>query len=142
MTCGDFGGRNAHGEPCQRAAGWGRDAMTGKCMYHARSRPRTAPSEDSDAPEPPEGLSDQAAGVWRAVLDGWVLAPEEELVLQGALEAWDTYLEARALLQRDGAVVQGDGNLKRHPAALVARDAFRDYRAALRELGIESLPEA
>lgn len=32
--CGDYGGTTDAGEPCQRDAGWGRDADTGECSDH------------------------------------------------------------------------------------------------------------
>lgn len=141
MKCGDFGGETAKGNPCTRAAGWGCDASTGRCKHHRRDAPARAVDSGGEAPDAPPNLSDQARKVWAAVVEEFALAPEALLVLQGALESWDTYREARARLDRDGAVVEGEGAMKRHPAALVARDAFRDYRAALRELGVESLPE-
>lgn len=107
-------------------------------MYHANSAPRAA-GEPRDVPDPPPGLSDDAAEVWRALLGSWVLGAEERLILRGALEAWDLYQETRAQLRREGSVLVAEsGSVKRHPAALVARDAFREYRDAIRQLGLES----
>lgn len=142
MRCHEFGGETAKGNPCQRRAGWGRDASGGPCKYHAGAgRQRT---ENGDqVPEPPTGLSEQAAATWRDVLADWVLSSEELLVLQGALESWDLYREARATLRESGPVSRNpeSGNVKRNPAALVARDALRDYRDGIRQLGLEHLEE-
>jgi len=141
MKCGEYGGETAKGRPCQRKAGWGTDASSGRCMYHHEARPRR--SADGGAapppPEPPADLSPEAADVWRAVVAAWILGPEELLVLRGALESWDLYQDARATLRAEGTTIpSGGGGMKRHPAALVGRDAFRDYRSALGELGVST----
>ena len=139
VTCGDYGGKNARGKPCERAAGWGVDASTGPCTYHVTRAPREHATDDDGTSAPPTGLSDQAAGVWCAVLAEWVLGAEELLVLQGALESWDAYTVARAQVKREGPVVTSrSGVAKRHPALLVARDSFRDFRDSFRQLGIDT----
>lgn len=38
-TCGDYGGTNRDGEPCQRAAGWGTAFEDGKCRLHRGTSP-------------------------------------------------------------------------------------------------------
>lgn len=137
--CGDYGGRNARGKPCERAAGWGVDSVTGPCMYHVERSPREHAAGDEGTKAPPAGLSDQAAGVWSAVVAEWVLGAEELLVLEGALESWDTYTVARAQVKREGPVVTSpSGVSKRHPALLVARDSFRDFRDSFRQLGLDT----
>ncbi len=94
---------------------------------------------DEGTSTPPAGLSDQAGGVWSAVLAEWVLGAEELLVLQGALESWDAYTVARALVRREGPVsISRSGVQKRHPALLVARDSFRDFRESFRQLGLDT----
>lgn len=142
MKCGEFGGTTAKGEKCTKPAGWGRDASGGPCKYHVRDG-RQRQEDGDQVPEPPPGLSEQAAETWRAVLEDWVLSSEELLVLQGALESWDLYREARANLRESGPVSRNSdsGAVKRNPAALVARDALRDYRDGIRQLGLEHLPE-
>lgn len=139
--CAEFGGVTAKGKPCTRDAGWGRDASGGPCKHHADpGRPKAG--EDAELPPPPDGLSEQAAETWRAVLSEWVLSAEELLTLQGALESWDAYRQARRVLGEEGPVLEADsGAVKRHPAALVARDALRDYRDGIRQLGLESTIE-
>ena len=139
MKCGDFGGKNARGSPCERSAGWGVDAPAGPCTHHVNRSPREHAATNNGAPAPPTGLSDQAAGVWSAVLAEWLLGSEELLVLEGALECWDTYTVARALVRREGPVsVSLSGVQKRHPALLVARDSFRDFRESFRQLGLDT----
>lgn len=138
MKCGDFGGETARGNPCSRRAGWGTDARTGRCKYH--QAPRRQRAEDETAiPTPPAHLSGQARECWRAILVEYVLGPEELMALEGTLEAWDLYREARTTLREEGHVVAtGSDGMKRHPAVLVARDALRDYRAGIRELGVST----
>lgn len=138
MYCGDYGGENARGKPCERAGGWGTDMLTGRCTYHVERSPRRHAGSDGSA-DPPAGLSDQAAAVWGGVLSEWVLGPEELLVLQGALESWDAYTVARAQVRREGPVTTSkSGVAKRHPAFLVARDSFRDFRESFRQLGLDT----
>lgn len=141
MTCGDFGGETAKGNPCSRRAGWGTDASSGRCKHHqGPSRPRTG--DDAEIPPPPDHLSAQAAECWRAILADYVLGPEELLNLSGTLASWDLYSEARETLREEGAVVAtGSGGMKRHPSVLIARDALRDYRAGIRELGVTTTLE-
>ena len=132
-TCGEQGGVNARGDPCARASGWGvPGSAAGLCMHHREARPR---AKGADAPEPPAGLSAEAATAWRAVLGDWVLDPAEGLILWGALEAWDTYRSARELVLKEGVVVDG----KRHPAALVMRDSFAAFRTGVAQLGLEAI---
>lgn len=38
-TCGDHGGTNRKGEPCERIAGWGTDFSEGKCRQHRGTSP-------------------------------------------------------------------------------------------------------
>jgi len=37
--CGDHGGTNRHGEPCENEAGWGTDFDSGKCRFHRGTSP-------------------------------------------------------------------------------------------------------
>lgn len=137
--CGDYGGVNARRTPCERAAAWGVDAATGPCVYHIERSPREHAASDEGTAAPPPGLSDQAAGVWAAVVAQWVLGGEELLLLQGALESWDTYTIARSQVRREGPVATSQsGVTKRHPALLVARDSFRDFRDSFRQLGLDT----
>lgn len=76
--------------------------------------------------------------MWASIVSSWVLGAEELLLLEGGLRSWDAYLEATAIVAREGAVVITQSGSKRHPAAMVARDAFADYRSAIRQLGVEA----
>lgn len=109
-------------------------------MYHVARAPRLHVASDEGASTTPAGLSNQAAGVWSAVVSKWILGAEELLVLQGALESWDAYTVARAQVKREGPVVTSrSGVSKRHPALLVARDSFRDFRDSFRQLGLDTV---
>lgn len=145
LRCHEFGGETAKGEPCRKPAGWGTDASGGRCKHHRAGRPERdgEAGERPPPPDAPETLSEEAASVWNDVVDRFEFSAEERLVLRGGLESWDIYRAARERLAEEGPVSRNpdSGAVKRNPSALVARDAFRDYRDALRhlELGLEEL---
>jgi len=53
--CGDHGGRNAAGEPCGRAAGWGTPDDTGRCRKHLGTSPDGSSHEGNDNAEGNDG---------------------------------------------------------------------------------------
>lgn len=140
--CGDFGGRTAKGDPCSRAAGWGTDASDGPCKHHQLRGP--ADFDDSDwwdRPEPPETLSVEAQRIWRTVVANWQVGPEALPILRGSLEQFDLYRLAMQTVKTEGMTVVNpeSGNVKRHPAAYVANNAFNSFRLAMKQLGLEPL---
>lgn len=145
MRCHEFGGETAKGAPCERRAGWGRDASSGRCKFHHVGRPEVEVTDGGTyvPPDAPATLSEEAASVWDEVVHRLEFVPEELLVLQGGLEAWDAYRTARARLEREGPVKELEGgSVKRNPAALVARDSFRDFRDMLGHLELGMPDEA
>lgn len=46
--CGDHGGRNADGDPCGNAAGWGTPDDSGKCRHHRGTSPDGSSHEGND----------------------------------------------------------------------------------------------
>lgn len=53
--CGDHGGRNAQGEPCGRAAGWGTPDASGRCRRHRGTSPDGSSHEGNDFAEGNDG---------------------------------------------------------------------------------------
>lgn len=90
-------------------------------------------------PEPPAHLSAESKGRWTEIVAAVEMEAEGLMLLQAALEQWDEYQRARAQLQRDGPTVTNtdSGVIRQHPAALVARDALKAFRLALKDLGIK-----
>jgi hypothetical protein len=60
--------------------------------------------------------------------------PDTRALAELAVEAWDRRLEARALVARDGLVLETAQGRVRHPALAVERDAAVTYLATLRAL--------
>jgi P27 family predicted phage terminase small subunit len=86
--------------------------------------------------EPPRHLKAAARRIWRSLMEDYSLDDAAGLsLLQAACEAFQRAQEARARLDKDGAVIADRfGQLKAHPAAAVERDARGQMIAALRVL--------
>lgn len=96
------------------------------------------PLEAVEAPDPPSHLSEEAAALWRDIVDEWVLGPEALPLLRGALEQWDNYQRCRAQVAQDGPTFTTESGMTRaHPAAKLALDSFAAFRMALRQLGLD-----
>jgi phage terminase small subunit len=67
----------------------------------------------------------------------FVLEEHHLRILTLAAEAWDRVVESRAAIERDGAYIEGRFGMKAHPALGVERDARRDFRTLVRELGLD-----
>lgn len=91
---------------------------------------------------PPRHLAPTTKRVWRSIVETWELDPGALLVLQGALESWDTYQLAQGELRAAGTVtLTGGGNVTRaHPAAKVAADALKSVRLGFAQLKLD-LPD-
>jgi phage terminase small subunit len=141
-TCGDFGGRTKAQEPCGKPAGWGRKGHTGRCRLHALevNAPNRSLTWAHEAPAPPEHLSARATGLWEDIARRWVLTADELGVLEGALTAFDRAAEARRDIEVHGLVTRDTSTPHANPSVRVERDALREYRLALKQLGLESTP--
>lgn len=139
MTTTKCGAETARGKRCERDAGWGTPGVGGPCKYHAGRENGDQPPPVGDDPPAPKTLSSEATQVWKAVVSEWHLSAEERLILRGGLEAWDRYQQARQTLDREGPTVEGAaGAPKKHPAAQIARDSYREYRASVAQLGLQT----
>lgn len=106
-------------------------------------QPAPPPSGDtfrSIAPEPPEHLSDDAAGWWRSVTADYELEPHHLRLLQAAAEAWDRMQQARQALADHGSLTFTDssGNIKLHPAEAIERNARTAFARLVRELDLDA----
>ena len=87
--------------------------------------------------KPPKGLSREAAGIWRSVVDVWLLEPTHLRLLEAACRQWDRAIAARKVLADRGLVMLDRfGQEKPHPMIDVERKALDAFRLTLRELGL------
>jgi phage terminase small subunit len=94
---------------------------------------------------PPAHLKAEGSALFSAVLAEFELNPAETELLAAACVALDRMTEARALLDRDGLVVEGRAGPRAHPACMVERDsrvAFDRILARLHLTGVEAEPMA
>lgn len=76
--------------------------------------------------------------MWEAITNEWVIGREAEPLLRAALEWWDAYQAARAVLAEEGPTIEtGDDMVRQHPAAKAARDAYKEFRISLKQLGLQ-----
>lgn len=114
-------------------------------------RQRNEPKPKREIPSPPAHLSDRAKVAWgqlSVILDRMgVLTEADPIGLEGAVEAYADYLDARATLKAldtpekkgkkpIGRYIKGRGGWKPHPAMVELRDADRRLRAWLQEFGL------
>jgi hypothetical protein len=94
-------------------------------------------ASDLRLPVAPKGLTARSRGIWRGVNRDFDLLDHEQAILEQSLRALDRSEEARAAVDRDGAVVQGRYGPKVHPAAALERDSRTAFLRGLRELGLD-----
>jgi phage terminase small subunit len=89
-------------------------------------------------PKAPAGLSDAAGAWWRELIrsyEDW--QPDELLRLGGALQAFDRWQAARAILDREGlSLVDRFGQPRVPPMVSVERDSRAACLLELRKLGL------
>lgn len=101
--CGDFGGVNKRGEPCERRVD------SGRCHFHPPTEEDPIPMEVLDGaseedPYPTGGLTAQAQRVFDRYSK--VVPPSEHGELYVAILAFDGMVRAGAAMARDGATVE------------------------------------
>jgi P27 family predicted phage terminase small subunit len=91
-------------------------------------------------PGPPRSLrTRQARNLWREVVKLYEVEAHHLALLEAACVAVDRQVDARAQIERDGAVIAGQrGVLKQHPAVAIERDSRIGMCRALRELGLDA----
>lgn len=87
---------------------------------------------------PPDGLSDEAAGIWSDTLASYAFAPSELALLESALRSLDRAEVARAQVEDEGITVttESSGAVRAHPAIRIENEARREFRLTLRVLGL------
>ncbi len=89
-------------------------------------------------PQPPKHLSRESKSWWREVVSDYDLERHHLKLLQAAAECWDRTAEARALIQRDGVVIEDRfGQKKPHPACDIERHNRALFARMLRELALD-----
>lgn len=96
----------------------------------------------SALPKAPAHLRASGRALWRQVVAGFDLQPHHLAILAAACEAQDRMSEAREVVGRDGAYVEGRFGPKAHPALAVERDSRLAMVRCLRELGLDFEPPA
>jgi len=92
------------------------------------------PISDPHTPPPPEHLADAGVAFWRSITAEFVVdTADATATLAHAALALDRLAEARALLARDGLVLESG---KANPAADLELKYLRAFRFATRELGL------
>lgn len=97
----------------------------------------------TSVPRPPGHLSKAAKALWRALHAEWNIPDAGSIaILVSALESYDRCQLARRTLAADGLTIRDKfGQVKVHPLCSVVRDAEAGFRAALRQIGIDKLPD-
>src|SRR5688572_6536310 len=85
----------------------------------------------------PKHLSAASKRWFNEIASGFVLESHHLRLLQLAAEAFDRSQEARALLARDGIVVNTENGPKTHPAVAVERDSRLAFARLVREVGLD-----
>jgi P27 family predicted phage terminase small subunit len=102
------------------------------------TRPRLATISDATRPLAPKHLSPTTRAWWREVCETFSLEGHHLKLLTLACEALDRALEARAIIDRDGAFYKNRfGEPRAHPAVGVERDARLAFARLLRELALD-----
>jgi phage terminase small subunit len=88
-------------------------------------------------PTVPRGLRTEGRALWRATLGTYDLDDLELVQLRAACEAADRCAEAKAAVDKDGAIVDGRYGPRAHPGVAIEREARAAMLNALKLLGRE-----
>jgi len=91
---------------------------------------------------PPKSLGPESKKLWTAIVREYRIDDPAGLVtLQVACQAYDRFLEAQAILDKEGLVVEDrTGKPKQHPATFIERDARTAFLRALSALNLAVAP--
>src|SRR5262245_5185799 len=91
-------------------------------------------------PSPPADLSAAAKLVWRQIHSGWEMDDARRPILATALRAEDRAGAARAVINREGLVLQVGKSTRAHPAVTILKDSELIALKAWRQLGLQGAP--
>ncbi len=92
------------------------------------------------APKAPAHLRAATRRWYVEVIEHYNLEEHHRRLLQLAAEAFDRAQEAREVIKRDGAYVEGRYGTRAHPAVTVERDSRLAFARLLRELDLDGEP--
>jgi P27 family predicted phage terminase small subunit len=96
----------------------------------------------SKLPAPPATWTKQAKTWFRCVVRSWVIENEDLSLLLGVGEKLNQFWLAQGILQKEGLVFLSDtGQLRKHPACEISKNAWAGYLAGLRALGLEEVSD-
>ena len=97
----------------------------------------------SRGPKPPADLSPAAKKWWREIVGLYDFdeQPDAHLILGSALQSFDRWQQAKAIVDSEGPVVNDRfGQPKQYPATIIERDSKMAMIRAIKALGLDILP--
>ena len=87
--------------------------------------------------EVPKHFSEEAASLWQAVLNDYILDASEKAILKVGIEAYDRCQECRKKIYEEGiTITDPSGRVRAHPALQAEKQAASVYLQASRLLGL------
>ena len=95
------------------------------------------------APPAPTHLKGEGRECWQAVTSQWQYSPDLLALLVTGCEQRQLYARALAQVNREGmTITNAAGVVRPHPAAQIARDALKEYRTIMAQLGVRGTTES
>jgi P27 family predicted phage terminase small subunit len=89
----------------------------------------------------PKKLSREAKGWWKKIVSNWEMDEAGLMILESALEAFDTMRDAQAIIRNEGMIFQDRFDQKRqHPAVAIERDSKATLLRHWKSLGLDLEP--
>jgi len=108
-----------------------------------RARKPTAILAGTGGPAPaPSHLTGEGRALWIAVTSQLGYTPDLLDLLEVACEQRSVYSKAQRQVEREGlTITNAAGVVRPHPASTLGRDALKEYRAILAQLGVRGNSE-
>jgi P27 family predicted phage terminase small subunit len=89
-------------------------------------------------PHAPKNIRPEAKQLWKQVHQDWEVDPAGQEILRVAVISLSRFLEAREIIDREGATyTTPTGQIKKHPALEVEKASRMGFLACMRELGLD-----
>lgn len=130
------GGHNRKPENIKKMEGtWRRDRATEK------KKERSTKPKGYSVVRAPSGLSREAQGLWREVVQGWDLDFPALMLLRQVCESLDELRAAQSILERTGeSTIDKAGQEIPHPCVALRKEARNSLLKFWRELGLDVGP--